>query len=147
VSDFSTASGGFYEGSVTSADFVRAGLGPSVKMCLTIDTDQLQGSPGVVSTNDGLFHKTSLRSIPQFWQDPLSSFNFGEGRIQNVLYMASGSATDAGTSGDVTVVISFMVGGDVEVRLLRSAPGGASAGPPQIFGVFSLSRMTGSCPF
>jgi hypothetical protein len=168
VSDFSTASGGVFEGPITSASFVRAGLGASVRMCLSIDTTQLQvsppASPGAVSTSDGLFTSTPLRGINQFWADPLSTFNFGEGRIQNVLYVATGNATDAAASGDVTVVISFMVGGNVEVRLLRgasgpptaspaspapdgAAPDSGAAGPPQVFGVFALSRQTGSCPF
>jgi hypothetical protein len=152
ISSFSTASGGIYEGVITSADFVRAGLGTSVHMCVTIDTSQLQTTPGSIWTDDGLFHETPLRPIPQFWQDPLSTFNFGEGRIENVLYVASGDATDAGLAGDVMVVVSFMIAGTLEVRLLRGAPGAAAgdsaaAGPPNLFGVFSLSRNPGSCPF
>jgi hypothetical protein len=176
VSSFSTASGGVYEGPVTSASFVRTGIESSALMCLSIDTTQLQSAPGWISTNDGLFKRTPLRNIPQFWQDPLSTFNFGEGRIQNVLYAAAGAATDAGGPGDVMVIISFMVGGNVEVRLVRGAPpftydagtgasgpdaagdardgGGDAKGssakdtpPPQIFAVFSLNRVTAPCPF
>jgi hypothetical protein len=165
VSNFSTASGGVYEGTITAASFVRAGLGPSVRLCLSIDSEHLQESPGTVTTDDGLFNKTALRSIPQLWQDPLSTFNFGDGRIQNVLYVATGSSGDAG-QGDVYVVISFMISGAVEVRLFRGAPGGGgagagsvdggggggdasshAAGPPDIFAVFSLLRQSGSCPF
>jgi hypothetical protein len=152
ISSFSTASGGIYEGVITSASFVRAGLGTSVRMCVAIDTSQLQTAPGAISTDDGLFHETPLRPIPQFWQDPLSTFNFGEGRIENALYVASGSAVDAGLAGDVVVVLSFMIAGTIEVRLLRGAPpmtvtGVATAGPPNLFGVFSLIRNPGSCPF
>lgn len=153
VSDFSTSSGHIYEGPITGATFVRAGLGNRVNMCLTIDTGQLQTTPGALSTDDGLFHETPLRSIPQFWQDPLSTFNFGEGRIQNEIYVAHGNATDAAISGDVFVVVSFMVAGTIEVRLLRGAPGGPSEGssgaeaPPVLFGVFSLTRRRESCPF
>jgi hypothetical protein len=167
VSDFSTVNGGVYEGSVTSARFIRAGIGGNVSMCLTLDAQNLQASsPGTLSTSEGLFHATPLRSIPQIWSDPLSTLNFGEGRIQNVIYVAHGNATDAGVvkdggdavmtlAGDVFVVVSFMVSGMIEVRLLRGAPGAggavdagaSSAQPPQVFGVFTLSRMTGSCPF
>jgi hypothetical protein len=154
VSSFSTADGGSYEGPITSASFVRAGLGSSVRMCLTIDTSQLQGAHGVLSTNDGLFRNTPLRQIPQFWQDPLSSFNFGEGRIQNVLYVAHGNPPDGGAAaeaGDVFVVVSFMTAGDIEVRLLRGAPGspgaGAASGPPNLFGVFPLDRGSSACPY
>jgi hypothetical protein len=155
VSSFTTADGGSYEGPVTSASFVRAGIGDSVRMCLTIDTSQLQGAPGMLSTSDGIFQKTPLRQIPQFWQDPLSTFNFGEGRIQNVLYVAHGNPPDGGASadaGDVFVIISFMTAGDIEVRLLRGAPGPPDAGsaimgPPNLFGVFALERGSGTCPY
>ncbi len=159
LSSFSTASGGYYEGAIVGSSFVRSGLGDAVRMCLLIDTDHLQDAPGTISTDDGRFEKTALRPIPQFFQDPLSSFNFGEGRIQNVLYVAGAAATEGGLeggapaepSGDVFVVISFMSSGDIEVRLLRGAPpvpGNAkSAGPPNLFGVFNLSRGAGSCPF
>lgn len=152
ISDFSTTSGGVYEGVITGADFVRAGLGASVRMCMTIDTSQLQTAPGSISTDDGLFEGTPLRPIPQYWQDPLSTFNFGEGRVENALYVASGNGNDAGLAGDVFVVVSFMIAGTIEVRLLRGAPsiastGGSASGPPNLFGVFSLSRNPGQCPF
>jgi hypothetical protein len=152
ISDFSTTSGGIYEGAITSADFIRAGIGPKARMCVAIDTNQLQSAPGLITTDDGLFGGTPLRPIPQYWQDPLSTFNFGEGRIENALYVAHGNKTDAGLAGDVFVVLSFMVAGTVEVRLLRGAPptGGSApdaGGPANMFGVFSLSRSPGSCPF
>jgi hypothetical protein len=123
-------------------------------MCLTIDTDQLQTAPGSLSTDDGLFHKTPFRPIPQFWQDSLSTLNFGEGRIQNVMYVATANATDGGPAGDVVVIISFMIGGNVEVRILRGAPAMPNAGPPpgaptSLYGIFSLSLSPGpsACPF
>jgi hypothetical protein len=152
ISDFSTSSGGIYEGSITSAGFVRAGIGSSTRMCVAIDTNQLQTAPGSITTDDGLFRGTPLRPIPQYWQDPLSTFNFGEGRIENALYVARGNKTDAGLAGDVFVVLSFMVSGTVEARLLRGAPpmvdsAPEAAGPPNLFGVFSLSKNPGSCPF
>jgi hypothetical protein len=150
VSSFSTASGGSYEGPIASASFVRTGLGKS-RMCLTIDTNHLQDAPGAVSTDDGLFQKTPLRSIPQLWQDPLSTLSFGEGRIQNVVYMARGNAIGGHEAGDIFVVVSFMVAGDIEVRVLRGAPattdGGSSPGLPSLFGVFTLSRASGACAY
>jgi hypothetical protein len=152
IDGFSTASGGHYEGTIVGASFVRAGLGSTVKMCLLLDTDHLQDTPGSLSTDDGLFTTTSLRPIPQFWQDPLSTLNFGEGRIKNVVYVARGAASDAGPAGDIIVVLSLMAAGDIEVRLVRGAPsamedGGAPEGPRDLFGVFALSRASGPCPF
>jgi hypothetical protein len=164
LSSFASGSGGYYEGPVVGAGFVKTGLGDS-RMCLTVDTTQLQTAPGAISTNDGLFHRTPLRPIPQLWQDPLSTLTFGEGRIQNALYVARGAPQSDGAAGaeagptgpggqggDVFVVISFMVAGDIEVRLLRGAPPmagdeDAGSGPPDLFGVFVLSRGTGTCPY
>ncbi|WP_394824248.1 hypothetical protein [Pendulispora albinea] len=146
LSRFSTTSG-HYEGTVVSGTFVRANIDDGTRMCLTIDTDQLQTAPGAISTSDGRFSATALRQIPQVWHDPLSSLSFGEGRERNLIYMAAASS-DAGAGGDVTVIISLMESGDVEVRLLR---GGASASPAaaatNIFGVFILHQTGGNCPF
>ncbi len=154
MSNFSTTAGSSYEGPIDSAHFVRAGLRGTERMCLTIDTSHLEDAPGAVSTSSGLFQKTPLRSIPQLWQDPLSTLTFGEGRIQNAIYVARGSAPDGGApgdAGDVFVVVSFMVAGDIEVRLLRGAPaadGGSEAqGPPSLFGVFALNRASAACAY
>ncbi len=157
IEGFSTASGGHYEGTIVGASFVRAGLDATVRMCLLIDTDHLQDAPGSLSTDDGLFRTTSLRPIPQIWQDPLSTLNFGEGRVKNLVYVARGGAADPDRAGDVMVVVSLMVAGDVEVRLLRGAPpspadaspspADAGAAPEALFGVFALRRSSGSCPF
>jgi hypothetical protein len=93
------------------------------------------------------------------WHDPLSTLAFGEGRLKNLLYAISpsSSAADA-NAGDVFAVVSLMQSGDVEVRLLRSAPalaadaGSASSGANgamanNIFGVFILGRQKGPCSF
>jgi hypothetical protein len=42
------------------------------------------------------------------------------------------------------VVVSLLQSDDVEVRLLRSAPGGSTNA---VFGVFQLTRQKGDCPF
>jgi len=150
LSSYSTTSQQQYAGCVVPADFVLAGVGSTTELCLTLDTSQLQTAPGVVSTSDGRFRSTPLRAIPQLWSDPLSTFNFGEGRTKNLLYVATPNA-DAGPPGDVTVVVSLMTGGGVEVRLLRGAPPAAppDAAPPadagNIFAVFPLRLRTGGC--
>jgi len=151
LSSFSTVSGGVYEGTIETAPFVSAGFGKT-RMCLTIDPDHLQTAPGSVSTSDGLFHATPLRPIPQVWRDPLSTLTFGEGRIQNELYVADGAGLDGGAAGDVFTVVSFMTSGQVEVRLLRGAPRAMGSGPPpgspsNLFGVFQLSRSASGCTF
>jgi hypothetical protein len=153
LSGFSTTDGDSYQGAVVNAGFVLAGIGGTTKLCLTIDTDHLEDGPGAISTDDQMFGKAAMRPIPQIWQDPLSTFAFGEGRIKNLLYVSTPSA-----GADVFVVVSLMQSGDVEVRLLRGAPslastaadGGAAApaaGGENVFAIFSLQRQEGPCSF
>jgi hypothetical protein len=146
ISRFSS-SNDHYEGAVVQSSFVRALIGPDVRLCLTLSTDRLQDTPGVISTSDGRFGSTPLRPIPQIWHDPLSTLSFGEGREKNLVYVAS--SKDNG--GDVMVVVSLMKSGSVEVRLLRGAPdpdaGSASGSPTNLFAVFYLERAPGPCSF
>jgi hypothetical protein len=148
LSSFSTSDGDRYENSVVNASFVLAGIEPGTRLCLTLDTDHLQDAPGVISTNDGMFRKAALRPIPQIWHDPLSTLSFGEGRIKNLVYVATSSAGD-----DVLSVVSLMESGDIEVRLLRGAPslpegGGVPASfGGNLFAVFDLTRKKGPCSY
>jgi hypothetical protein len=148
VSSFSTGSGNRYVGPVVPADFVLSGVGSSAQLCLLLDADHLQDAPGSISTSDGMFRGTALRPIPQLWHDPLSTFTFGEGRIQNLLYIATPTQ-----GADVTVVLSLMDGGGVEARLVRGAPPAVAADasstptPTNVFAVFTLSLQQGVCPF
>ena len=153
ASRFSTH-GDRFEGDVVKGNFVRSGVVPDAKMCLSLDTDHLQDAPGFISTSDGRFAHAALRPIPQIWHDPLSTLSFGEGRVQNLVYAASPLPLDAGAAEaqDVMVIVSLMQSDHVEVRLLRGAPqndagplpdGAASA----LFGVFNLDRQPGPCAF
>jgi hypothetical protein len=142
-----SSTGDHYEGAVASALFVRTGFDPSTKLCLTLDASSLEQTPGTLTSSDGRFHATPLRPMPQVWHDPLSTFTFGEGRVQNMIYVATPIA-DADALGDVTAVVSLMQTGDVEVRMFRSAPPiDAGEGGASLFGVFSLSRTAGACSF
>jgi hypothetical protein len=152
LSSFTTG-GDRYEGAVVQGDFVRAGVGPLTSLCLTLDTDRLQDAPGAISTDDGRFHAVPLRSIPQIWHDPLSTLSFGDGRLRNLVYAAQTSSPVGGVSGDVLVVVSLMESGDVEVRLVRGAPGVAAQGDSgaasdgNVFAVFDLTRQQGPCSY
>jgi hypothetical protein len=120
-------------------------------MCLVLDAEHLQDSPGTLTTSDGRFRATTLRPIPQIWHDPLSTLSFGDGRRQNLVYMATPLAA-SGDTQDVMVVLSLMTEGGVEIRIVRGAPesdaGAPDAGnPPPLFGVFTLDRREGSCSF
>jgi hypothetical protein len=132
-----------YEGPVVRGSFVRAGIAEDTEVCLTLDIEHLQDAPGTMSSTDGRFHTTPLRPIPQIWHDPLSSMSFGEGRVKNLMYAVTPSA-DGGDGQDMLVVVSLMQTNDVEVRLMRSAPGGSTNA---VFGVFTLSRQRGACSY
>jgi hypothetical protein len=153
LSSFST-NGDSFVGPVVQAPFVLAGIDPSTSLCLTLDTDHLQDAPGTLSTSDGRFQAAALRPIPQIWQDPLSTLSFGEGRLRNLVYVAGATTPFAdGNGNDVMAVVSLMQSGDVEVRLIRGAPGGpqdggsAGASAGNVFAVFDLVRQTGPCSF
>jgi hypothetical protein len=135
---FSSRGDGF-EGPVVKGSFVRSGFAEDVRMCLMLDTDHLQDTPGTITSTDGRFQHTPLRPIPQIWHDPLSTLTFGDARERNLLYMATPS--DGGAE-DVMVVLSLMQSGTIEARLLRGAPqadAAASQAPP-VFAVFTLDR-------
>ncbi|MDP9034134.1 MAG: hypothetical protein M3O50_04965 [Myxococcota bacterium] len=150
VSSFSTA-GDHFEGVVVSADFVRSGVDLGTKVCMTLDTDHLQDTPGALWSSDGLFRAAPLRPIPQLWHDPLSTLSFGEGRMKNLLYVVSASPPFGdGNANDVFAVVSLMQSGDIELRLLRStqplvADGSAPVAGGSVFAVFNLSRGGGPC--
>lgn len=155
LSGFSTTKGDRFEGAVVDGTFVRAGVDAGISLCLTIDADHLQDTPGTLSTSDGRFRAVPLRPIPQIWHDPLSTLAFGEGRIKNLLYVVTATEpfTD-GNGGDVFAVISLMQSGGVEVRLLRGASNLAGDGgtpaprvEQSVFAVFTLSRMAGPCSY
>lgn len=160
-----------FEGTVVKGSFVRSGVAEDVRMCITLETDHLQDTPGTISSSDGRFTRTPLRPIPQIWHDPLSTLTFGDGRLQNLVYAAaptvladagSGDAGDGSTGGDlrtaaaeaqdVLVVISLMQSDQIEVRLVRGAPQPGAATPPPgvaapLFGVFTLEKQAGPCAF
>jgi hypothetical protein len=152
LSGFNTGNGS-YAGPAVQASFVLAGIDAGTSLCLTLDTNHLQDGPGNLSTSDGRFSAAPLRPIPQIWQDPLSTLTFGEGRLKNLIYVASASTPfDDGNGNDVLFVVSLMQSGDVEVRLIRGAPGLVADGgvaPPSgnLFAVFDLTRQTGACAY
>ena len=151
VARFSSTDGDHFEGVVVKGSFVRAGVAEDARMCVILDANHLQDSPGVLSTSDGRFKGAPLRPIPQIWHDPLSTMSFGDGRVQNLVYVAT-PAGPAGDAQDVMVFMSLMDGGGIEVRLVRGAPQVDGGAPPAVqgsalFGVFTLDRRDGACAF
>ncbi len=149
LSRFSTSGGGSYQGAIATGAFVRSGFPGDTKVCLTLDTDHLQDSPGVISTSDGRFRAEPLRPIPELFHDPLSTLNFGEGRVKNFVYVARPNG-DGNDKSDATVVVSLLQSSDIEVRMFRSAPmdgDGGTEAASRLFGVFALTKGDQSCSF
>jgi hypothetical protein len=147
VSEFTTAPGESFCGAIVQGLSFRNGFGPGVRMRLNLDAEQLQQAPGILSTDDGLFVDTPLRPLPQLHHDALSTLQFGEGRVRNLMY---GVQPTAGSMG--YAVVSLLENGDVEVRILRGAPPMPGEPPlalddPHLFGVFPLTRQRGTCGF
>jgi hypothetical protein len=154
TSRFSTSAGESYCGVVTSASFVRSpGIEPGTMMRLLLDADSLQDQPGQLWTGALLpgvgdkagpgFSGQTLRAIPQLVNDPLSTLTFGEGNVMSTIAIAEFQRTD------VMVVISMLQTGNVDVRLIRgdgrSSWDDGTPKPPQIFGVFHLTKQPGDC--
>jgi len=143
-------------GDVTAAPFVRAGLPEGMRMRLELDAEHLQSTPGRIWTtalsSGEKLTGAEMRVIPQILHDPVSTLNFGEGRVRNAMAVADLPSTDpARPPSQLMVIISLLQSGDVEVRLVRGGPASAStdAGPADpsgnLFGVFRLRREKGDC--
>lgn len=150
---WTTPPGESYCGAVTAASFVRAGIPEGTLMRLELDAEHLQSAPGRLWTTPFVSGErlvgAELRVIPQLLHDPLSTLNFGEGRVRNALAIADLPTIEPGRSDtQLTVVVSLLQSGDVEVRLIRGASPGTAGGPEpagQLFGVFRLQRQKGDC--
>jgi hypothetical protein len=151
VARFSTAPGESYCGGIVEGPFVRTGFGPGTRMRMTLDADALAERPGVVATSDGLLQDQPLRAIPELSHDPLSTLQFGEGHVRDLVLAVD--PTDPAAGPTLLAVVSLLHDGDAEVRLLRGAPPPPDAravpavnGAP-VFGVFPLRREAGRCGF
>ncbi|MBI2395729.1 MAG: hypothetical protein HYV09_39555 [Deltaproteobacteria bacterium] len=149
---WSTEPGESWCGSVTAASFVRAGMHESTRLRLELDAERLQSAPGRVWTtafdSGERLAAADLRVIPQMLHDPLSTLNFGEGRVKNALAIVDVPSVDAARPAtQLLVVVSLLQSGDVEVRLIRGAsPGTATTvNIEQLFGVFHMKREKGDC--
>lgn len=143
-------------GDVTAASFVRAGLPEGMRMRVELDAERLQSTPGRIWTtalpSGEKLTGAEMRVVPQVLHDPLSTLNFGEGRVRNALAVADLPSVDpARPSSQLIVIVSLLQSGEIEVRLLRgaltTAPSDAGAADPagNLFGVFRLRREKGDC--
>jgi hypothetical protein len=145
VTRFSTAPGESYCGPIVGAKFVLRGFDDTLHLRMTFDADHIADAPGTLSTDDQLLTNTPMRPVPEFFHDPFSTLNFGEGRDKNLVFAVD--PTDPAKGPTIMVVVSLMHGGDAEVRLIRGAPTGEPMpATTPLFGVFApLTRQPGQC--
>jgi hypothetical protein len=152
LGSYSTAPGEPYCGAVTASSSFRAGLGPGVRMRLTLDASQLDGepSPGTAWTFDTasaarLLDGAPLRRIPALENDPLSQLSLGEGKDPSRVF----ALTPAPSAEEpFLAVLSLRSDDGVDVRLLRPGLGGAPPeGSQPVFGLFTLYKQAGTCGF
>ena len=123
---------------------------------LELDTDSLTTTPGSLSTNDAgagpcgarpTFDRAPLRVTPEVVHDSLSSMEFEDGQVQNLV-----AWVDSTCRGPMLAVVSLYKNDRVGLRLMkpRSAPptAGATATPERdAFALFSLDRRDqADCP-
>ncbi len=146
----------------TGCSFLRRGFRPGTEIVMTFDPDQVDGTPGTLTTRlaDGsaepcaqTFDAEPLRAIAPLAHDALSQLSFpGEGRQKT--YVFALSPTQGALYGrDAYAFVSLMRGGEIELRILSGsgeddcAPTDCAAyvaGSCDFFGVFRLKRRDAS---
>jgi hypothetical protein len=143
---FSTATGEIYRGTIVSADDVRTGFdadgdtlddvfaaGTSMELTLRFEEFQTD-NVARITTSDGLFDDAPLLSIEPLWHDTLSGLSFPAGRLRSGVYWVRAAAAGPAELADreILAVLSLMVDGSVEVRLI--------SGPDRLYGLFRLRK-------
>lgn len=139
LSEFEGRFDGVVVGGEAEDSFIRRGFEPDTRLLLQFDPDAAirgDGRPGSLTTDDGRFDDTPLRTIEALQSDQLSRYDFpGGGRLRNFIFAARSEALGGEVPArDVLVFVSLMDRGRVEVRIV-SGPGD---GAGDLFGLFLL---------
>jgi hypothetical protein len=145
---FDTTHGAAYCGQIVDAEFIRS-TGPGgfgrMNLCLELDTSKLDSTPGNITTDDATdgpcapkatFDHALLDVPTELVSDAMSSMEFGDGQIQNLVTWTSSTCR-----GPALAIVSLYRNDRVEVRLMKppgtdpTAPGAAEG-----FGLFQLER-------
>ncbi len=143
---FDTTGDDAYCGSIVSAQFVRQGYPPDMRLRLELDMSAWATNPGTITTDDTAsspctdqprFENAVMRASDEVQNDLLSTLDFGTGRDENLVVWIESTC-----EGPVLGVLSLMKNDSVEIRLLKPPPAGdASPG----FALFQLERRSGDC--
>ncbi|MEZ4220702.1 MAG: hypothetical protein R3B13_07205 [Polyangiaceae bacterium] len=145
---FDTTGDAAYCGSIVSAQFVRQGFPPDMRMRLELDMSQWASRPGTITTDDAVsspcagkprFDNAVMRASDEVQNDVLSTLDFGTGRDENLVVWVESTC-----DGPVLGVVSLMKNDTVEVRLLKPPPADGGEAPAG-FALFQLTRRSGDC--
>jgi hypothetical protein len=129
---FNSKPGEAYCGKIGIPDFqdgfVDENSPSNLKLALVLDTGQLSGEPGRLTSDDlqgicgtadapqVLFSNAPLRAIPALQHDVLSALTFGEGHDHDFF-----AWVDSTCQGTMLAVVSLMKSNYVELRLFKPA--------------------------
>lgn len=132
LSDYQLEADEAYCGAMVSAPvfhsgFVPDGAPPALRLRLHLDVDALTTNPGSVTSDDSehglckdsakpLFDEAPLRAIPEVLHDPISTLEFGQGRVHTFF-----AYVDSTCQGTMLAVVSLMKNKTVEMRLFKPA--------------------------
>jgi len=140
LSSFSTNPDEIYAGNIVQPEKVRKGFGKFSRMELTINTDDINTTPGTIKVESQeeteepeiIFDNVSLRPVYSLKYDTLSNFDFPTGRLKNYLFLAPITSAKY-HNGVALIVISLMSDGKIEVRIIF--------GENTLFGIFVLEKQ------
>lgn len=156
LSRFDTKGSAAYCGTIVGAQFVRTteskgGFRRDLRLRLQLDTETLSTLPGTLSTDDAavgpcapnaLFHEAPLRVTPEVVNDALSSLEFEEGQVHNVV-----AWVDSSCRGPMLSIVSMYKNGHVALRLLKPGTTGIDGTDRDAFALFQMARSDTGCGF
>lgn len=152
---FDTSGPAAYCGTVVGAQFIRTteaegGFARDLRLQLEVDGGQLSVSPGTITTDDGaagpcapspLFDQAPLRVTPEIVSDSLSTLQFEEGQVHNVVAWVTSSCR-----GPMLAIVSLYKNDRVAVRLLKPGTPGSTA-TQDAFALFPMTRSETGCGY
>lgn len=153
---FDTSGVAAYCGTITSAQFVRTteakgGFSRELRLRLELDADNLSTFPGTLTTDDGAsgpcapkptFDAARLRVTPEVLNDAISSMEFEEGQVENLV-----AWVDSTCRGPMLAVVSLYKNERVAVRLMKPGATGSAGAERDGFALFSMSRSKTGCGY
>ncbi len=120
--------GGILRSPSFETGFVPRGEPPALRVALTIDTNKLTTTPGILTSNDAqtglcsangqaLFQDAPLWAIPAVDQDAVSQLSFGEGHQHDFF-----AFVDSSCQGTMVALVSLLKNNQVELRLFKPEP-------------------------